>query len=98
LPGDPQALKTNRIELDEESTESLLWTLFFGTPPLRDGSRLETFVLGFRERDGRIATRNRRLVTIGARWFRTPEPGKADFRFELMPQFGTSRATAAPDD
>lgn len=50
------------------------------------------------ERDGDVASRNRQLVTVGARWFRKPAAGTVDFDLEVIPQVGSSRASTAMDD
>jgi hypothetical protein len=98
LPSDPAMLKDNQIDLDKESTDSLLTAAFYGSPLLRYRARFELCVVGLFERDGDIASKNRRLVTVGTRLFRTPAVGQGDFRVEVMPQLGTSRATTAMDD
>lgn len=41
LPSDPAALSDNEIELDAESTDSLLWSGFYGSPTLAFGTQLE---------------------------------------------------------
>jgi len=87
LPSDPDALRDNEIELDEESTDSLLWSGSYGSPELALGAQLELYVVGFHERDGDVA-----------RWSRRPAAGDVDFEVELITQIGTSRATAAMDD
>lgn len=98
LPSDPAGLKDNEIELDEESTDSLLWSGSYSSPTLAFGTQLELYVVGFHERDGDVASRNRQLVTVGVRWFRKPAAGTVDFDLELIPQVGTSRATTEMDD
>ncbi|MBA2544471.1 MAG: alginate export family protein [Deltaproteobacteria bacterium] len=98
LPADAEALKDNSIDLDEESTDALLWCGYYGSPKLALGSQAELYVVGFHERDGDLASRNRQLLTIGARWYRKPARGTVDFDVELIPQLGRSRATAGMDD
>lgn len=99
LPSDADGLESNAIELDEENTDALLWSAYYGSPSsLIAGTKLELYVLGFHERDGDNATRNRQLVTLGARWFRKPARGTVDFDVELLPQVGRSRLTTATDD
>jgi len=93
LPSDVDALHDNEIEVDEENTDSLLWALEYASPSLVQGAQLELYVVGFHERDGDVLSRDRQLVTVGARVFRKPATGTVDFDVELMPQVGTSRAT-----
>ena len=97
-PADAEGLRRNELELDTENRDALLWGGFYGSPTLAGGTQLELFVVGFHERDGELASRDRQLVTAGLRWFRSPGPGKIDFELEAMPQLGTSRATPAADD
>lgn len=98
LPSDADALRDHEIELDEENLDALLWAAAYGSPARLAGGQLELFVVGFHERDGGLASRDRQLVTLGARWFRKPATGALDFDVELMPQAGTSRASTAADD
>ncbi len=98
LPSEPDALRDNEIARDKESTDSLLWSGSYSSPTLAFGTQLELYVVGFHERDGDVASRNRQLVTVGARWFRKPTTGKVDFDLEVIPQLGSSRTTTAMDD
>jgi hypothetical protein len=98
LPSSGDALSHNEVDLDKENTDALLWGGFYGSPKLFAGTRLEVYAVGFHERDGEIASRNRQLLTLGARWFRKPAVGQLDFRIELFPQLGTSRATTMMED
>jgi hypothetical protein len=98
LPGDPDALADNAIELDEESTDALLTCGYYGSPVLGLASQVELYAIGFHERDGDVASRNRRLITFGARWFKQPARGTMDFEIEVIPQVGSARATTAADD
>ncbi len=97
-PTDADALRDHTIDLDEENLDALLWGAAYGSPRLAGGTRLEGFVVGFHERDGDAATRNRQLITASLRWFRKPAPRALDFDVELLPQVGTARATSAADD
>lgn len=98
LPADEHGLASNAIELDEENPDALLWAAYYSSPPCVAGAELELYVIGFHERDGDLASRNRQLVTVGARWSRKPARGAVDFEVELLPQGGRSRATTAMDD
>lgn len=98
LPADADSLRDNEIELDEENTDALLWGASYGSAPLVEGMQLELFVVGFHERDGDVASRDRQLLTLGARWFRKPARGTVDLDVEIMPQLGTSRSSTAAAD
>lgn len=98
LPDEAARLKDLDVELDEENSDALLWAAAYATPMLAGETHLEAFVLGFHERDGELATRDRQLVTGSLRWFRKPAPGQLDFEVEVMPQVGTAHATTAADD
>jgi len=98
LPADAGGLRDNAIDLDEESTDALLWCGYYGSPKLALGSHAELYVVGLHERDGDVASRNRQLFTIGARWYRKPARGTVDFEVEVLPQLGKSRATTATED
>jgi hypothetical protein len=97
-PADAEGLRDQSIDLDEENLDALLWGAAYGSPALAAATQLEAFVVGFHERDGETATRNRQLITASLRWFRKPAPRRLDFEVELLPQLGTSRATSAAAD
>jgi hypothetical protein len=95
---DNKTVEDNDIDFDRESTDALLWCGYYGSPALALGARAEVYVVGFHERDGDLASRNRQLFTIGGRWFRRPAPRTVDFDVEVIPQVGRSRATTEIDD
>ena len=64
----------------------------------RAGDQLEAYGFVLRERDDGLATRNRRLQTLGGRWLRAPAPGAWDGELEAAAQWGEVRATAAAED
>lgn len=97
-PSDAGALRDNDIQIDKENTDAILSGVFFAAPKLAAGATLELYALGLFERDGDVASRNRRLVTAGVRAVRKKNLGKLDFELEAMGQFGTSRASRAADD
>lgn len=98
LPADADALRANEVELDEENLDAVVWAAAYGSPARLAGGQLELQVVGYHERDGDVASRDRQLVTLVARWVRKPAPGALDVDLELMPQAGTSRATTAATD
>ena len=98
LPSDPAAVRDHTFELDEENLDALLWGLAYAARPLPAATRLEGFVVGFHERDGDLATRDRQLATASLRCYRKPAPRTVDFDVELLPQLGTARATTAATD
>ena len=99
LPRDAGSLLANESRLDRESFDLQFAALFLSVPELPLRSRGEVYLFGLYEDDsGRRATRNRRLLTPGWRWFRQSAVGAVDFELESAFQFGRSRATAAAAD
>jgi len=97
-PSDAESIKDNAVKFDKENTDALLSGVFLAAPKLAAGATLELYALGMFERDGDVASRNRRLVTAGARAVRKKALGELDFELEAMAQLGTSRASKAADD
>ena len=99
LPGDAASLLANEARLDRETFDLQYAALFLDIPKLPLQTRGELFLYGLYEDDSDArATRNRRLLAPGGRWFRQPAVGRFDFQLEGALQFGRSRATAAPAD
>jgi len=99
LPGDATSLLANEARLDRESFDLQFASLFLTLPKLPLQAQGELFLFGLYEGDSDSrATRNRRLLTPGARWFRKPSVGAWDFQVEGAIQFGRSRATTAAAD
>ncbi|MCA9668595.1 MAG: alginate export family protein [Myxococcales bacterium] len=96
-PHDRDALVDNEVALDALSS-ALLWGGFYRTPWLGWGARIEGYALGFSETDGQLATRDRLLVTLGARVVRSPRRAALDLELEAMLQLGRSHETTAADD
>lgn len=90
-------LADNALERDRENGDAVLWGVAAGAT-LAEGSTLQAYVLGYHERDGDVASANRRIVTPGVRLLRPPRPGRLDFQIEAIAQVGTSRTTAAASD
>lgn len=99
-PTDFASLAANEAVFDEEDFGTVLWLVGWTSAPFASGTlagaRLETYLVGLDESDRHVETRNRRLVTPGARLFREPARGRLDFQFEVMLQTGTSRLDANP--
>jgi hypothetical protein len=99
LPGDAGSLLANESRLDRESFDLQFASLFIGMPKLPMNSSGEVYLFGLYEEDSpQRASRNRRLLTPGLRWFRAPGVGVFDFELEGAFQFGRSRATTASAD
>lgn len=98
LPSDAESLAKNDVEVDRENSDAILWGAFFGSAPLFEGIRFESYVLGLHESDGVYASANRQLFTPGARVFRLPAKGAFDFQLEGMFQIGSSRKSTAATD
>lgn len=97
LPEDLPSLLDNEIEMDEESSDLVLWGGVITTPKLAGGTAIDVGYLRLHERDAEdLATRNRRLGTSTARWFRDAAPGHWDFEVEGAYQDGNIRASTSP--
>lgn len=97
-PSDRAALDANSAMLDEEDTGSALWLAAWRSAGDKSDPRLELYVVGLHESDGRFDTRNRRLWTPGARLYRDPAPGHFDYQIEVMGQLGEIRASSSAVD
>jgi hypothetical protein len=97
LPNDFEAVRDNEWDLDEEHAGVRVLGAYLTTRSDAD-DQLEAYGFVFRERDDGLATRNRRLQTLGGRWLRAPAPGAWDGELEVALQWGEVRATAAADD
>jgi Alginate export len=98
LPDVAEDVADNRIVFDRESFD-VVFAGQFGSLPLGESLSLEGYLLELVERDGEErATRNRRLLTPGARILRKPSVGSWDLELESALQVGKSRASGADDD
>ena len=91
------ALIRNELVLDRENFDALLTGLAWAAPPAR-AFTVDTAIVGYVERDGAIASTDRRLVTASLRLQRPPRPNTLDVQLELFGQAGVVRATNAPAD
>lgn len=98
LPSGRAELIDNRVRWDRESFDLAFWGAHYTRPDLFDGIALQANVFGLTERDGDNGpTRNRHLVTWGARLHRAPASGQWDIDMEGAVQTGTVRASLAPN-
>ncbi|MEN7537902.1 alginate export family protein [Aurantiacibacter flavus] len=100
LPSDAASVIDNEVEWDRESIDLALWGAFYSRP-LTDDLALETYVYVLDEDDAPgIATRNRHLITPGARLVSDGGRGKPDVELEAAYQFGnirTGSSATAPE-
>jgi hypothetical protein len=98
LPEDMPSLRANRVKLDLENGDLVLWGGVAAKPILAGKTTLlevEYFGLDERDAPGR-PTRNRTLHSVGARIVRAPHAGRLDYEAEAIRQTGTIRASLAP--
>lgn len=96
LPSDRADLIANRVRWDRESFDLTFWGAHYTRPDLFAGITLQANVFGLHERDGDNGpTRNRQLLTAGARLHRAPRPGQWDIDMEGAIQTGSIRQSAA---
>ncbi len=90
------AIIDNRVQLDRESFDLTFWGAHYSRPDLFAGVALQANVFGLAERDGANGpTRNRHLLTVGARLHRAPRSGDWDIDMEGAVQAGTIRQSLA---
>jgi hypothetical protein len=99
LPDTPADIYDNKVQLDR-ATENIE---FFGgnatLAKLFGKTSLETYGFRLIEHDRTThPTRNRRLITFGARLRRAPAKGSFDYEIEAALQRGLARATTAVSD
>ena len=97
LPDARATLVHNKVRLDRESFDLVLWGGLLSKTLSDQRTLLEAgyFHLGERDRAD-LATRDRSLDTFGAHIYRDPAAGKADFDVEAYRQTGTVSASLAP--
>ena len=95
LPSAKADLLDNKVEWDREGEELRFWGAFFSAP-VAVGANLELYLYGLGEDDrSHKGTRNRNLITPGARIYSKSAPGKLDYELEGAYQFGTRRSSSA---
>jgi hypothetical protein len=100
LPDDAASLRDNKVTMDRENFDLVLWGGLVSKAKAIGPAMLEMsfFHLGERDAPGR-PTRDRSLNTVGARIIADPSPGKFDYEIEAMWQSGEisrSLAIGAP--
>jgi len=89
-PFDGPSLRDNEFEWDDQDRD-LQFSGLFASRQLDDATKLEVFAYGLHE--DAANTRNRRLLTPGARLVRPAVPGQVSFELEAALQVGDSQAT-----
>ena len=94
LPTDPQELRDNVIEFDEEQERTLFTGVHVTWPVFDDTATGELYGYGLIEDDeADVEKLNRRLLTLGGRVSDMPGPGEFGYDSETALQFGKSRAS-----
>lgn len=93
LPADLPSVLDNDVELDRGMRDTSLKGLFYELPPFADGSRLEAYVLDYERAAPSDPATAADHVSIGARVYRRPEPGKWNYEVEAVLQRGESGGT-----
>jgi hypothetical protein len=98
LPSDRAGLIDNRAQWDRESFDLSFWGAHYSRPDLVDGITLQANIFGLNECDGANGpTRNRHLLTAGARLYRAHQLGQWDIDMEGAVQTGTIRQSISPN-
>lgn len=94
-PDDPDAVRDNRVRVDREGFDLVLWGGLVSRAQALGPATLELsfFHLGERDRPGR-PTRDRSLDTAGLRLIRDPTPGAFDVEVEGIVQRGRAAIAA----
>lgn len=96
-PDDFASLDDNEVEVDRETSDLALFGGLVTMPAGPKGAALQLSYFGLEEEDqSDLATRDRDLDTIGARFFRDPATGVFDFDIEGFVQTGEISASTAP--
>jgi hypothetical protein len=96
-PDDAASLRDNKVKVDTESFDLVLWGGVLSKAKALGPAMAELsyFHLGERDAPGR-QTRDRSLNTVAARLIAEPAPGTLDYEVELMWQTGQISRTLAP--
>lgn len=97
-PSDSSGIHDNAVRWDRESPDLQFYGASFTKAKLTSSISAEVYGYRLTERDSAsLATRDRRLSTLGARLLRSPGK-RIDFDAEGAYQFGRVRATASAND
>lgn len=96
-PDDSGGIRNNRVRIDHESFDLVLWGGIVSKAKAVGPAMAELsyFHLGERDMPGR-PTRDRSLDTFGGRIIREPETGRFDYEVEALYQTGSISASLAP--
>ncbi len=98
LPSDKASILDNKVQLDRESTASVLWGAYATSPKLIADSKFDVGYFRFAEHDRpNLQTLDRNLHTIDLRWYRNPAPGRFDWEAETIVQFGHISSSVTPN-
>ena len=92
LPTDRASLLDNEFELDRAARDTAALGVFYLLPKLGDGKFLEVYALDYEAESGNPDSSGD-FLSLGARGFRLPEPGRWNYEIELIAQTGESGAT-----
>lgn len=97
LPDGPQDIRDQKVQMDRENFDLVLWGGLVSKAKLLGPAtgELGYFHLGERDGFGRL-TRDRSLDTFSARLIADPAPGKVDYEIEAIYQTGEISASTAP--
>jgi hypothetical protein len=100
LPDDAASLRSQRVVLDRESFDTVVWGGLVSKAAAFGSTMVEASYFHFGERDGPgRPTRDRSLDTMGGRVIADPRAGRVDYEIEAFYQTGhisTSTAPASP--
>ena len=102
LPNDQEGAENNEIRYDDETSNQIFWGIHGQKRELFGRTDAEVYIYGLDEKDGPdFNSRNRDFITVGARFFRKPQPSDWHLDLEGSYQTGTSRpgsSTAFTED
>jgi hypothetical protein len=93
LPTDRESLLDNEFELDRATRDTAVLGVFYQLPELRDHSVLEAYALDY-ESDTADPASDADFLSLGARSYRLPQPGRWHYEIEAIVQRGESAADA----
>jgi len=93
-PYEPEQLRDNDFDWDEEESGRRFWGVHLRLPEFGSGAWLELFAFGLREEDkGELPNPRRRYVEPGLRLYRPPGPGLWDVDVEGSYRYGERNAS-----